>query len=175
MGARYEYEPLPQPKVCNPDYPQTCHINSQATNLMPRIGLAYRLSNKTGPARRLRNVLRLRARSGAHESFPRKRRHATGHIAFRSTQPAQFAAGPVFPNNLSSVPAGYKLGAAALQFAAPNWKTPYSEQGTFAVEHQLTHDIALTATYIWSRGIQLYSERDLNLPPLSPLTYYVYD
>ncbi len=47
LGARYEYEPLPEPKVCNPDYPQTCHIHSQTTNLMPRIGLAYQLDDKT--------------------------------------------------------------------------------------------------------------------------------
>jgi len=169
-GARYEYEPLPQPKVCNPDYPQTCRINSRTTNLMPRIGIAYRLNEKTV----------LRAGYGMfYASIP----GATlmnlflGNgitqqaISLSNTQPAQFAAGPVFPNNLSSVPAGYQLGAASIQFAAPDWKTPYSEQGTFAVERQLTHDIALTASYIWSRGIQLYGERDLNLPPLSSQTY----
>ncbi len=32
-------------------------------------------------------------------------------------------------------------------------------------------DVTLTTSYIWSRGIQLYGERDLNLPPLSSLTY----
>jgi hypothetical protein len=92
-------------------------------------------------------------------------------VSLSSTTPAQFAAGPVFPNNLSSVPSGYQLGAASIQFASPNWKTPYSEQGTFAVERQLTRDIILTTSYIWSRGIQLYSERDLNLPPLGSQTF----
>jgi hypothetical protein len=169
-GARYEYEPLPQPKVCNPDYPQTCRINSRTTNLMPRIGIAYRLNEKTVlragygmfyasvPGATLMNLF---LGNGLTQQA----------VSLSSTQPAQFAAGPAFPNNLGSVPAGYQLGAASIQFAAPNWKTPYSEQGTFAVERQLTHDIALTASYIWSRGIQLYGERDLNLPPLSSQTY----
>ena len=35
----------------------------------------------------------------------------------------------------------------------------------------MTHDVALTASYVWSRGIQLYSQRDLNLPPLSSQTF----
>lgn len=169
-GLRYELQPMPQPPVCNQDYPDTCHINTQDTNLMPRIGLAYRLNDKTV----------LRAGYGMfYSSVP----GATlmdiwlGNgvtqqaVSLSSTKAAQLAAGPVFPNNLSSVPAGYTLGAASIQFAAPNWKTPYSEQGTFAVERELTHDIVLTTSYIWSRGIQLYSERDLNLPPLSSQTF----
>jgi outer membrane receptor protein involved in Fe transport len=170
VGARYEYEPMPQPKVCNPDYPGTCRINSQNTNLMPRIGLAYRLNDKTVlragyglfyasvPGATLMNLF---LGNGVVQQA----------VSLSSTQPAQFAAGPVFPNILSSVPSGYQLGAANIQFAAPNWKTPYSEQGTFAVERQLTRDIVLTTSYIWSRGIQLYGERDLNLPPLSSQTY----
>ncbi|MBV9504210.1 MAG: TonB-dependent receptor, partial [Acidobacteriia bacterium] len=170
FGARYEYEPMPQPKTCNPDYPQTCRINSRNTNLMPRVGVAYRLNDKTV----------LRAGFGMfYASIP----GATlmnlwldngvtqQPISLSSSQAAQLAAGPVFPANLSSLPAGYQLAAPAIQFGARNWKTPYSEQATFAVERQLSRDIALTVSYIWSRGIDLYSERDLNLPPLSPLTY----
>jgi hypothetical protein len=169
IGGRYEYQPMPQPTVCNPDYPQTCHINSQNTNFMPRIGLAYRLNAKTV----------LRAGYGMYySSVP----GATlmdlwlgngvtqQSISLASTKAAQLAAGPVFPGNLSSVPSGYQLGTTSIQFAAPNWKMPYSEQGTFAVEREVTHDIVVNASYIWSRGIQLYSERDLNLPPLSSQT-----
>lgn len=170
IGLRYELQPMPQPPVCNPDYPDTCRINTQDTNLMPRVGLAYKLGSKTV----------LRAGYGLfYSSVP----GATlmdiwlGNgvtqqaISLSSTKAAQLAAGPVFPGNLSSVPAGYQLGAASIQFTSPNWKTPYSEQGTFAVEHQLPGDVVATMSYIWSRGIQLYSERDLNLPPLSSQTF----
>lgn len=170
IGARYEYQPLPEPATCNPDYPQTCHINSQSTNIMPRIGLAYRLNNKTV----------LRAGYGLYyASVP----GATimnlwlgngvvqKSISLSSTQAAQLAAGPVFPNVFGSLPANVAAGTSNIQFAAPGFKNPYSEQGTFAVERELTHDIALTVSYIWSRGIQLYSARDLNLPPLSSQTF----
>lgn len=170
LGLRYEYEPMPQPKVCNPDYRQTCRINARSTNLMPRIGLAYQLNDKTVvragygmyyasvPGATLMNLF---LGNGVTQQS----------VSLLATNATQLAGGPVFPNNLSSVPAGYQLGATNIQFADPNWKTPYSEQGTLAVERQLTRDIALTASYIWSRGIQLYGERDLNLPPLSNQTY----
>ena len=46
-ASRYEYSQLPQPTAFNPIYPQTCHINSPRNDFMPRIGLAYRLDNKT--------------------------------------------------------------------------------------------------------------------------------
>jgi len=170
IGARYEYQPMPQPPACNHDYPDTCRINSQATNLMPRIGLAYRLGSKTV----------LRAGYGLYySSVPGAtlmdlwlgNGAVQQAVSLSGTVAAQVAAGPVFPNNLSSVPAAATIGAANIQFTAPNWKVPYSEQGTFAVEQAFTHDIVVTANYIWSRGIQLYSERDLNLPPLSSQTF----
>jgi len=169
-GARYEYEHLPEPSRCNQDYPDTCHISSKATNLMPRIGLAYRLNDKTVvragyglfyapvPGATLMDIW---LGNGVTQQA----------ISLSSTQATQLAVGPVFPNNLSGVPTGYNLSATSVQFAAPDWKTPYSEQGTFAIERQISHDIGVTASYMWSRGIQLYSERDLNLPPLSPYTY----
>ncbi len=39
------------------------------------------------------------------------------------------------------------------------------------MERQIARDLAITASYIWSRGIQLYSVRDLNLPALGSTTY----
>lgn len=168
LGARYEYEPMPQPTVCNPDYPQTCRINSRSTNIMPRIGLSYRLNEKTvvragygmfyasTPGATLMNLFLGNGKT---------------QQAINLNTAALVATGPVFPNNLSSQPAGFQLGPPGIQFAAPNWKTPYSEQGTLAVERQLTRDVGVTASYIWSRGIQLYGESDLNLPPVSSQTF----
>lgn len=47
LGLRYEYSQLPSPTVCNQIYTETCHIHSPVDDPMPRIGLAYRLDNKT--------------------------------------------------------------------------------------------------------------------------------
>jgi hypothetical protein len=170
LGLRYEFEPFPQPGVCNPDYPQTCHINYQKTNFMPRLGLSYRVNDKTVvragygmyyasvPGATLMNLF---LGNGVVQQA----------VTLNSNQAAQLAQGPVFPNNLGVVPAGFRLGPPNIQFAAPNWKRPYSEQGTLAIERQLMRDLVLTTSYIWSRGIRLFGESDLNLPPLSSQTF----
>ena len=86
------------------------------------------------------------------------------------------AGAPVFPNILPGVGA-IPAGSVSLQFADPKgFRNPYSQQGTLAIEHQFTRDIAVTASYIWSRGIAIFTQRDLNLgAPTGPYTYTIQD
>jgi Carboxypeptidase regulatory-like domain/TonB dependent receptor/TonB-dependent Receptor Plug Domain len=166
IGLRYEYSQLPQPKICNQVWTGTCHINSPANQIMPRIGLAYRLNDKT-VLRAGYGIFYSRVMGATLQDLFENNGAYTQSISLSSTQAAQKAQGPVFPNIL---PAGGAY-PTTLQFAAPNWKIPYSEQGIFAVEREVMHDIGITASYIWSRGVQLYSARDLNLPALGSTTY----
>jgi len=174
-GLRWEYNQLPQPSIYNHDYPQTGHIHSTKDNFGPRLGATYALGDKT--------VLRAGygisyARfpgSGIDNLFANNAVYQQ-QMSLSGTQPVQQAAGPVFPNILSAAPTGANVSATNIQFAAPNLKTPYSEQGDFAVERQVGRDIAVTASYIWSRGIQLYGVRDLNFYNVGPTaTYSVVD
>jgi hypothetical protein len=171
-GVRYEYAQLPQPSVTNPDYPQTGHIRSGKLNLAPRMGLAYTLNEKTV----------LRAGYGIfHARFPASlinnlftnNGNYQWAISLQNSNPLQVANGPVYPLALSSLPANATIGAANVQFAAPNLRTPYSEQGTVGVERQLGRDVALTASYIWSRGVQMLATRDLNIGAPGPAVTYV--
>jgi len=171
IGARYEYSQLPQPGTCNQIYTQTCHVNSQGTNWMPRIGLAYRVDSKTVVRAGFGTFYARVAGATLQDMYTSGNGVVITSISLAATQPAQLAAAPVFPNILSAVPSAANLGATSIQFAAPNWKTPYSEQGTFAIEREVMHDVAITASYIWSRGLQLYSERDLNLPAISSTNF----
>jgi hypothetical protein len=170
LGARYEYAQLPQPSLFNHDYPQTGHIPTGNKNLEPRIGLAYRLNDKTV----------LRAGYGIfHSRFIGSlidnlyTNNGVLQIAdtLNATTAPQLAAGPTFPNALSAPPTGASVGAANIQFMDPHARTPYSEQGTVALEREVGHDTAVTASYVWSRGVQLMGVRDLNLPPLSSTTF----
>ena len=174
-GARYEYAQLPQPKVTNPDYPQTGRIATGKLNLAPRLGVAYSFNEKTV----------IRAGFGVfHARFPGSLINnlftSNGvyqtSISLQSTNAAQLSSGPVFGNKLNAPPPGSSAGATNIQFAAPNLRTPYSEQGTLAVERQITRDITLTASYIWSRGLQLLTSRDLNIGQPGPaVTYTIAD
>jgi outer membrane receptor protein involved in Fe transport len=171
LGARYEYSKLPQPPMTNPDWPQTGHINSSSLNLAPRVGLAYRLNDKTVLragyglfyARFLGSVIdNLWTGNGIYQTSD----------TLNNTSAPQLAAGPVFPNPLAAPPSGASVGASTLQFAAPNLRSPYSQQGDISIDRQLSRDIAVTGSYIWSHGTRLYGVQDLNAPALGPTKVY---
>ena len=171
-GARYEYEQLPQPAVCNQDYPLTCHVPSSPTNLAPRLGLAYRLNDKT-VLQAGYGMYYARFQGGTIDNlFTSGNGKVQTSVSLSRTQAAQLAAGPVFPNSLAAIPTGGSVSAASIQMVDPNLKTPYSEQGNIGIQRQLASDLSLSANYIWSRGVQLYGVRDLNMPTTT--TNYTY-
>ena len=175
LGLRYEYSHIPQPTVCNPLAPLTCHINSPDTNLMPRIGLAYRLNDKT-VVRAGYGIFYARMMGATLQDLFTGNGITTTTITLLSSQSNQLGAGPVFPNILSAAPTVGNISASSIQFAAPNLSAPYSEQGNIGVEREVVHNLALTVSYIWSRGIHLYSVVDTNLPTTSTnATYTIED
>jgi hypothetical protein len=175
FGARYEYAQLPQPKIFNHDYPQTGHIRSAPTNLAPRLGLAYRLKDKT-VIRAGFGMFYARFQGGTIDNLFTNNGVFQNTISLANTIPAQVAAGPNFPNALAAPPTGASVSASNIQFMDPNLRTPYSEQYTFAIERQVGKDWAFTLSYIGSHGVQLYGIRDLNLPLGStPFTYTIND
>ena len=174
-GARYEYAQLPQPPTCNSDYPLTCHVPSSPTNLAPRLGVAYRLNDKTVLQAGF-GLYYARFQGGTIDNlFTTGNGKVQSSASLSATQPAQLAAGPTFPSSLAALPTGANVSATSLEMMAPNLKTPYSEQGSIGIQRQLISDLALNVSYIWSRGIQLYGIRDLNLPTTTTNFTYTID
>ena len=173
LGARWEYSQAPQPPITNPDWPLTGKIHTSPTNVGPRAGFAYRLNDRTVLrggygiyyARFLGSLIdNLWTTNGLYQTVDQLHNNVA----------AQAAAGPTFPGTLAGAVSG-AAGASTIQFVKPNLKTPYSQQATFAIERQLTSDIGVTASYIWSRGTQLYSVTDVNAPAASGLVTYTID
>ena len=164
IGLRYEYSQIPQPPLCNAAVPLTCHINSPATNFMPRLGLAYQLDRKT-VVRAGYGLFYARTMGASLQDLFSGNGVVTSSISLSGTVPAQLAAGPVFPSILAGPPVGVAQSTLNIQFASPNFSAPYSEQASLAVEREITPSLAVTVSYIWSRGIHLYSAFDTNLPP----------
>jgi hypothetical protein len=82
---------------------------------------------------------------------------------------------PSFPNLLTTS-AGLKTsGAASIEFASPNLRTPYTQQADFSVQQAINANTSLTVSYLWDRGAQLFSVRDANLPVVPPtsVTYTI--
>ena len=168
-GLRYEKTFVPQPTLVNPDFPQTGRIPSPGHNFAPRIGLAYSISDRT-VVRAGYGIFYARLHGNMLDTL------FLGNGLYQtsiSLLPGQTGA-PVFPNVVASA-AGFPTGSIKLQFAAPDFHSPYTQQGTVAIEHQFARDVAFTASYIWSRGIGLFTQRDLNLGSGTPETFTVQD
>ena len=60
--------------------------------------------------------------------------------------------------------------------ASQDFRTPYTQQGDIAIERQLSKTLAITASYIWSRGLHLTSVNDINIGAPGPtVTYRIND
>jgi hypothetical protein len=171
VGVRYDKSMGVNFPVTNPDWPQTGYIHTPSMNFSPRLGMSYRLTDRT-VARGGFGLFYARLLGGLLDDLQTTNGIYQISDTLSSTVAAQLAAGPVFPNALPSAPTGATVSASTIQFAAPNIKTPYSAQGNVTLEHQLTSDMVLSASGIFSRGIHLMGVYDLNAP--TPTTSYTY-
>jgi outer membrane receptor protein involved in Fe transport len=169
-GLRYEKTFLPQPPMQDPNYPQTGLIHSPNKDFAPRVSLSYSLNDKTVIRAGWGTFYARFLGDGMQELVIIGNALYQTSISVNSTQ----AGAPVFPNivpNVANVPAGTKT----LVFADPNYRNPYTEQGTFSIERQLAHDLGLTVSYLNSHGVQIWTNRDLNLGAPGPVKTYIID
>jgi outer membrane receptor protein involved in Fe transport len=178
LGLRYDYADLPQPTLANPDYPATGHIPTYNKEFAPRLGFAYALDDQSKTVVRagwgmfygrypggLLNTLFLG--NGLYQKS----------ITLNSSNASDRAAGPVFPNVLpNSANFNPPAGSVSLNIADPNFRAPYTEQGDIAIERQLAKTLAMTVSYLWSRGLHLTAVQDVNIGPPGPtVTYRIND
>ena len=176
VGARYEHTFAPPPPAANPLFPLTgAPLHTGTVDLMPRIGLAYRLDRKT-VIRAGFGTFYARLVSGMLDNVLTGNGMYQVSDSLQSSNAIQLAAGPVFPSALAAPVTGLSSGASVLDVLSPNLKTPYSEQANIAVQRQLTKDMVLSVSGVFSRGKNLYGTTDVNAPALgAPFTYTIGD
>jgi hypothetical protein len=173
MGMRYEGARYTQPTLSNPDYLQTAHIPTTNTNFGPRFGFAYALNQGKTVVRGGYGVFFARYTGGLISTFHVDNGVYQHNYSLSGSRAAELAAGPVFPNRLATPPTG---GVPDLTYASPGFRNPYTQQGDFGIEHAITKNTGLTVSYIWSRGLKLYTRQDLNIgAPGGPVTYKIQD
>lgn len=169
-GVRFEDAWLPQPAMRNADWPLTGSIPSGKKRWAPRLSLAYALGQKT-VVRAGYGVFYARFHGNGLDTL------WLGNGAYQPTiyVTSSTSGSVVFPNVYSSS-SGLPSGTVNLQFAGLDFRNPYTQQGNVTIERQLSSDLALTASYIWTRGIGLWTQRDLNLAaPTRTATYTIQD
>jgi outer membrane receptor protein involved in Fe transport len=174
LGARYEHTITPPPAVTNPAFPLTgAPIHTGAVNLMPRLGLAYRINDKT-VFRAGAGTFFARFVSGLLDDVYTGNGLPSTQISNNLNNATLIKQGPVFPNVLAGPLSSITAGSSTLDVLSPNLKTPYSEQATLSLERQIGKDMVLTVSGIFSKGVNLYGTQDINAPGLgAPFTYLI--
>jgi len=137
------------------------YFNNDADNFAPRFGFAY------APWKNGKTVFRGGAGYFYDRSGPRAIAdllHFNGVNLLRLILPETsngFVPYPVTPPDLAGVP-------TSLVVLDPRARIPYILQYSFGIERQITSKSTFSATYIGTKGVDLFRSRDINapLPPL---------
>ena len=175
LGLRYEYQQLPDPQLVNSDtsvIPNVGRALSDATSFMPsdknnfgpRIGFAIDLTGDGKTALR-----------GGYGLYYGRIINSTIYNALINTgNPAGqtqvslsggVATAPVFPNVLTSAPAG----TISAQFFAKDFGNPMIHQFDLIFERELLQNLTVSASYLGSigRGLPTFYDRNLSAPTTS--------
>ena len=85
------------------------------------------------------------------------------YFAIALTPQMPFA--PPFPAILPGIPQGVVLPIQDITTVSPDFANLYSINGNLSVSREITNDLALTATYLYTRGNRLPVMRNINLVP----------
>jgi hypothetical protein len=133
------------------------YFNNDPDNFAPRFAFAW--------APRPQGKIIFRGGAGVFYDRPGNRNiadllHYDGTTLLRqivTPLPGQFVPYPVTPADLVGVP-------TSLVQLDPRLRIPYIVQYSFGIERQITAKSTLSATYVGTRGIDLFMSRDINAP-----------
>ncbi|HUK31706.1 MAG TPA: TonB-dependent receptor, partial [Candidatus Acidoferrum sp.] len=186
IGGRYDLQTFTRKGlVSNPLWPDSGKVPYEPYNFAPRVGWAYSIGN-TKP---------LVIRAGYGWFYTRIPQIYTSTIATDNGISSQnlfldnsnyydHRIFPQYPNPLvncadtapsCSLPASFaRYAQAGISSFSPNFKTPKVEQASLSVEKEVSHRLAVGASYMYVHGEDLIRARDVNLPPPVNVQYPVY-
>ncbi|MBS1874826.1 MAG: TonB-dependent receptor [Acidobacteria bacterium] len=169
-GLRWAKDVLPQPTKVNSSYYDTGTLHAPGMQAEPRIGLSYRLGD------------RWVARAGFGLYYQSRTAESTdafflGNGAYQYNllvYPSQTGS-PKFPAAISSTTTVIPTGSRNLLYSASKLGDPYSEQGSLSLERYLGAGVTMTASYVESRALRLWTAEDVNVGGNYTLTYIIKD
>lgn len=172
LGVRYDYQGLTCPQIKNPDPllaangVDTSICPKDKNNFAPRVGFSYSPDEKTV------------VRGGFGFYYGRTPAIVLGTVHSQNginvtgitlNAAGITAAGLTYPNILTAPPPGVSSNPNLFVFA-PDYESPYVEQGRLGVEREIAKNLSLSATYLYYHGLHLTRTRDINLGAPAPLT-----
>jgi len=154
-GVRYDRFVSPNPNS-NAPYPYSRSFNNPAGNISPRVGLAWRLGDKTV----------LRASWGKFYDAPPTNlwynalyNDGSG-TAFNASLSPTSPGAPAYPEALTSATAP---AIPSIFTVAPNFKNAYAMTTTLQISRELTKNDAITVAFVNTGGRQLQWLHNINL------------
>ncbi len=169
FGMRWDKVKLPQPTEYNTSFYETQYISSPNMTLQPRGGFSYLLNDRTV----------IRAGFGMYYTpFPMQLIDALflGNGLYQtsiSVNPYQSGA-PVFAKVIAKATT-IPNASSNIAFANSKFRNENEQSGTFAIERSLGRNTTVTISYVYGRGLQLWTAQDLNLNPSSIDKTYTVD
>jgi outer membrane receptor protein involved in Fe transport len=186
-GVRYDRQTfLVDGLVSNPLYTPSGKLPSDSNNFSPRLGFAYSIGDRKpflfrGGGGRFYSLVpsiyasQVQTDNGLVQS----------HLFLDLMKPADAALFPKYPNPLVSCPSGTvncQVPAnvtshltTTISAFSPNFQTPYTDQASFTIEHELGSQITASASYLYVHGEHLIRSLDANLPKPTITEYPVYN
>jgi hypothetical protein len=161
-GVRYDLFRMPQANE-RAAYEPSRDFKVDRNNFAPRLALAWGLGKDQKTV--------IRASTGFFYDAPQTDiyRRALLNIGTPiffnvSTGPtASFA--PAYPNVFTSIPTGLTFGLQDITGISPDFRNLYSYNANLSITRQLTSDMVLSATYLYTKGTGLPVYRNVNLIP----------
>jgi hypothetical protein len=179
LGLRWDYEQFPQPFLVNPNLPQTGNRPSDKNNFGPRIGFAADLTGDGNTSLRggygiyygringtiiINSLINTGLSTGqAVSSVPANCSAALCGGAANANDVAGNPAAPIFPNVLTTAPAG----TAGINFFRDGFQNPLIHQADIILERQIARNTVISGSYLFSFGNHLTTFVDTNLNPPS--------
>jgi hypothetical protein len=158
-GMRYDVYRPPEADASAP-FEYSRKFRTDKNNLAPRLGVAV------GHGKTV-----MRASAGMfYDPFQtdlyRRALLNNGNPAFFAISlTPQFPFAPAFPTVLPGIPQGVTLPIQDITTVSPDFANLYSVNANVAISREIGRDLAVTATYLYTRGNRLPVMRNLNLVP----------
>ncbi len=171
LGARYDLQEVKQPTVRNPDAQLTAAglltdiIPKDTNNWAVRLGFAWTPKGSDSTV----------VRGGYGIFYGRTPSIMFGTATSNNginVQTITFRGGqmPTYPNIFPTLPTGAALPKPTIFVFDPSFQNPKVQQASLGVEHALTGDLAVNATYLYVKGDDLPRSTDINIGAASDVT-----